>query len=681
MGLAYRFRWLAMILAAVITLAGVAATLFYSFASTASTKTYTYQASSENFPNPERGFFNERVVYYTSNWSGAGGLSTSDLAGIQQSGNRVVLVYYILSNFASTESPEQTCSQPYVADEPLPQDFLAGVNNDLAKIRSAGLKVILRFAYNFDSGLPDAPLCRILGHIAQLGPVLQQNVDVIDLLEAGFVGAWGEWHDSTNGLLTADADGVDQINSASQLIVNELLKVLPQQRMLAMRYPRFTMELDGTTSLTASQAFSGTNQARMGAHDDCFLDGDDEGGTFQESSSATVQSQQTFLQQDNQYVPQVGETCAVAAPNTNCPNALTELAQYHYSALNKDYNTDVLSGWTSQGCISQIQEDLGYRFRLTQSVIPTEIAAGQTLNMSFNVANDGWANLYNPRDLELVLRNQQNSSEQYTVTLNNDPRTWLSGKTTTVNVSVAVPSDMVAGTYNLYLNLPDPASSLHTNPAYSIQLANTGAWDAQTGYNSLQASLQVVATAGITPTVTSTATSVPTPTATPTATSVPTRAPTPTAAANLLVNGSFEARTLAPWYFYVGGSAAGSLALDHTVSKNGHTSAHITVTQRDSTNYWNVELEQPDLSLTQGRTYTISFWAKASQNRPGQVCVQLNAVPWTQYLLRDFALSTTWTKYAYTFTAPTTVADALFDFDLAQSTGSVWLDSVSVVSA
>ncbi len=170
-------------------------------------------------------------------------------------------------------------------------------------------------------------------------------------------------------------------------------------------------------------------------------------------------------------------------------------------------------------------------------------------------------------------------------------------------------------------------------------------------------------------------------TATPTATSVPTPTPTPTTAANLLVNGSFEATTVAPWYFYVGGSAASSLALDHTVSENGHTSAHITVTEGDSTNYWNVELEQPDLGLTQGRTYTISFWAKASQNRPGQVCVQLNAVPWTQYLLRDFALSTTWTKYAYTFTAPTTVADALFDFDLAQSTGSVWLDSVSVVSA
>ncbi len=504
----YRFRGLAIILATVIALAGVAATLFYSFASTASSKTYTYQASNENIPNPERGFFNERIVYYASNWSGAGGLSTGDLAAVQQSGNRVILVYYVLSNFASTESPEQTCSQPYVADKPLPQDFLDGVTNDLSKIRNAGLKVILRFAYNFGSGLPDAPLCRILGHIAQLGPTLQNNVDVIDLLEAGFVGSWGEWHDSTNGLLTADADGVDQINSASQSIVNELLKVLPQQRMLAMRYPRFTMELDGTSPLTTQQAFSGTGQARMGAHNDCFLDGNDEGGTFQESSSATIQGQQTFLQQDNQYVPQVGETCAVASPNTDCPNALTELAQYHYSALNEDYNKDVLSDWTNQNCLSQIQEDLGYRFRLTQSVIPTGIAAGQSLNMSFDVANDGWANLYNSRGLELVLRNQQNSSEQYTITLNNDPRTWLSGKTTTVNVSVAVPSNVVAGTYNLYLNLSDPSSSLHANPAYSIQLANTGVWDAQTGYNSLQASLQVTAATGVTSSTTTGVTAV-----------------------------------------------------------------------------------------------------------------------------------------------------------------------------
>ena len=149
-------------------------------------------------------------------------------------------------------------------------------------------------------------------------------------------------------------------------------------------------------------------------------------------------------------------------------------------------------------------------------------------------------------------------------------------------------------------------------------------------------------------------------------------------ASNLLKNGSFEDTTFSPWSSYVADSAAGSIALDHTVGENGDTSAKITVTQSNRNDYWSVELEQSNLGLTQGRTYTITFWAKASQKRSGQMCVQLNAVPWTQYLLKDFSLTTTWTEYSYTFTSATTVADALFDFDLAESTGTVWFDSVSV---
>ncbi|HTK06751.1 MAG TPA: DUF4832 domain-containing protein [Ktedonobacteraceae bacterium] len=536
----YQSRRLLFLLAIMLVAASSVIVIFstishVSAAADSSTQTITYQGSTQNFPNPERGFSSERIVYYQGNtsgqngWNGQGGLTLSDLQSVKQKGNDVVWVYYVLQNFAGTTTPfETSCPQPYIQndDEPLPQDFLTGVNNDLGKVRQAGLKVVLRFTYNFDESA-DAPLCRILGHIDQIGPILQQNVDIIDFLEAGFVGAWGEWHDSTNGLFTNDADGVGQVNTATKQIIDEELNMLPSQRMILLRYPRHTMELFGTTPLTASNAYNGSDLARIGAHNDCFLDGSGEGGTFQEgnNNAITIQQQQQFWQQDNQYVPQFGETCAVSSPNTDCPNALTELAQYHWSGLNQDYDTDVLNGWGS--CMTQIQEDLGYRFRLTQATIPTSVAAGQTLNMSLNVANDGWANLFNPRDVELILTNQQNSSQQYTVPLNVDPRFWKDQTTTPVNISVQVPSSIPNGTYKLSLNLPDPASGLHDNPAYSIQLANTGVWDATTGYNSLQASLQIAPSSG-TPTSTPTSTSTPTPTPTSTSTSTPTPTPTPT---------------------------------------------------------------------------------------------------------------------------------------------------------
>ena len=44
---------------------------------------------------------------------------------------------------------------------------------------------------------------------------------------------------------------------------------------------------------------------------------------------------------------------------------------------------------------------------------------------------------------------------------------------------------MPNGEYQVLLNLPDPTTSLHNRPEYSIRLANQDVWEASTGYNSL----------------------------------------------------------------------------------------------------------------------------------------------------------------------------------------------------
>lgn len=633
----HRFRWLTLTLAILLVTTSSLVAVFStgSRAATASaTQTITYQGSTQNFPNPERGFSSERILYYNGNtsgqngWSGQGGLTLSDLQSVKQKGNDIVWVYYVLQNFASTVTPfETSCTQPYAQDddEPLPQDFMTGLNSDLSKVRQAGLKIVLRFTYNFGPYMPvppDAPLCRILGHIDQIAPVLQQNTDIIDFIEAGFVGEWGEWHDSTNGLFTNDSEGVGQVNSATTQIIDEELSQFPNQRMILLRYPRHTMELFGTTPLTASNAYNGSNLARIGAHNDCFLDGSDEGGTFQEgaNNTITIQQQQQFWQQDNQYVPQFGETCAVNSPDTDCPNALTELAAYHFSSLNQDYDPDVLNGWSS--CMSQIQEDLGYRFRLTQATIPTSVASGQTLNMSLDVANDGWANLFNPRDVELILTNQQNSAQQYTLPLNVDPRFWKDQTTTAVNISVQVPSSVPNGTYNLSLNLPDPASDLHDNPAYSIQLANTGVWDSTTGFNSLQASLQVGSSSGNTPTPTATTTS----TATPTPTSTPTSGTSYEAEAstNTLAGGA----VVASCNSCSGGKEVGYIGNGGTLTFNG-VSASSTGSYSLTIYYLNGDSgnRNASLSVNSGSTNTLSFSPTGGWNNLSSltITVTLNA--------------------------------------------------------
>jgi hypothetical protein len=191
-----------------------------------------------------------------------------------------------------------------------------------------------------------------------------------------------------------------------------------------------------------------------------------------------------------------------------------------------------------------------------------------------------------------------------------------------------------------------------------------------------------------TPTPGATATtSVPTPTPVPpTATPTPaqpTPAPdTPTpgpTAPNLLQGGSFEnTDTLDPWYFTVNYPAAGNATIDRTTYSSGHASARINVTRADNRNSWNVQFGQSHVAFQKGHTYTITFAAKASANRTGQLDIQLDAYPWTEYLKQNFTLSTNWQQYSYTFTPPTNIANAEFNFNLGQSRGTVWIDNVTV---
>src|SRR5262249_3928699 len=60
----------------------------------------------------------------------------------------------------------------------IPQDYLDRLNAGFDAVRRSGIKTIVRFKYADWLGDADASKERILGHIAQLKPVLQANGDV-----------------------------------------------------------------------------------------------------------------------------------------------------------------------------------------------------------------------------------------------------------------------------------------------------------------------------------------------------------------------------------------------------------------------------------------------------------------------------------------------------------------------
>lgn len=354
--------------------------------------------------------------------------------------------------------------------------FLQDLRDGFDGARAAGIKIILRFKYN-DDYTADAPLPLVLQHIEQLAPIIRDNADVIAVVQGGFVGAHGEWHSSTFDL--------DVNPDARRAIIGALLDAVPASRSVQIRKPEYKYDfLDGT--VTADEAFTASDRARLGHHNDCFLASSSDYGTYESSS------EKELVAADSKFVPMGGETCALHERNT-CENALAEMAQLHWTYLNRDYHQGVIARWVEDNCDGEIRNRLGYRLVAEQVIHSAKVAPGGVLAVQLDLANRGFAAPINERPLELVL---SNGSERHVATLDHDARRLPAGSTTMVAARLRLPAGMAPGTYSLSLRLPDAAPSLADDPRYSIRLANVDAWDDATGDNLLSQAIVVDASMG-----------------------------------------------------------------------------------------------------------------------------------------------------------------------------------------
>ncbi len=412
--------------------------------------------SQLDFPNPERGLYTQFTAQ-----AQADPLILEDLQSLRGENVSLILRMYYLKTFR---------------DKPLSEAQLTIIQNYFAIIREAGVKCILRFAYSQGIGEPDAPIDIVLNHMDQLTPILRANADVIATVQTGFIGAWGEWHASTNNLA--------EPHNAKQ-IVYKWLDVLPSQRTVQLRTPRQKwMILDTKTPLDADSAWANTPAARIGHHNDCFLSSDTDVGTYED-----IETEKTYLHAETRFVPMGGETCAKAA-FSQPDNARKEMANLHFSYLNLGYHPDVINAWRDNGFLDEVKLRLGYRLTLNSIKYNEAATQGQTLPISLSLSNTGFAAPYNPRHVQLILV-AQDSSTHYTTTLPDDPRTWLPDNPITINATLNIPPDANPGKYSLFLALPDPEPTLANRPEYAIRLANPDLWDAKTGQHDLGITIQI----------------------------------------------------------------------------------------------------------------------------------------------------------------------------------------------
>lgn len=448
--------------------------------------TVIYVPTTTLFPNPERGFYHHTETH-SNNYTP---LDLATLQSYRQDENiTLILRVFYLEDFV---------------DEAISLAYLAAMQADFDTVREAGLKTVIRFAYtNPANGWPptppygDATKAQVLAHLEQLRPVLQADSDVIAVVQAGFIGIWGEWYYTDHFVQDpwnpGEVTPEDYANRGQ--VLTTTLDVLPANRMVQLRAPRYKEriipESRNYTPITLAQAHSGTPIARTGHHNDCFLAPFNDGGTY-----ITPTVEYPYLEAETKYVTMGGETCAVNPPRSECPAALEELARFHWSYLNIDYHPDVIDSWNTDGCLDEIKQRLGYRFALTEGTYANEVKLGDGFTIDIELRNDGWAAPFNPRLVELLLRHET-SGVIYKATLPDDPRFWLADDNAvySVNHTICTPAGMPLGDYELLLNLPDPEPLLYWRREYAIRLANALVWEDNTGYNKLLHTITVSGTA------------------------------------------------------------------------------------------------------------------------------------------------------------------------------------------
>lgn len=418
---------------------------------------FSYNNDPSQILNPERGLYCVKAFSKVEK-----AFTASEAATARRKGFTLVLLEFYMKPYLETDIDEA---------------YLQMVADSFQSLRDGGMKCILRFAYTpnqHDSQFdPEEP--QLMRHIAQLKPLFQEYCDVIAVLQAGFVGCWGEWY-YTNHYVQNPVSDEDYL--PRKRVLEALLDALPQRREVSLRTPTFKKRMYGLTaadSLTAQTAHDGSKMSRISGHNDCFGASPDDFGTFRDTDDRLL------WMADTKYQFMGGETCQTSV-YCKCSVSLEDVKNYHWTYLNSEYNQDVLGRWKDEGCYDEIISSLGYRFNFTKNWISKEPKAGEECSVLLRIENQGYAAPVNPRGAELIL--VDGNGVKTVFELGSDPRTWFGGTITAIDTQIQIPA-AAKGHCILYLNLPDPEKNLHDDPRFSIRLANTNVWDDKTGYNKI----------------------------------------------------------------------------------------------------------------------------------------------------------------------------------------------------
>lgn len=388
-------------------------------AATAANVSKTYTEDKNFFANPERGtFFQIEGPDSGYDQQDASWLRAQRING----GHTLARRIFNLRQFRDTNT--------------IATSYLEAVQRDAAAAIEAGIKYVGRPAYNYrDVADSDVPAARMLAHITQLAAAVNPVRHAFAGLEHGWIGKWGELHGSSNFSHEWWASDNGPGNSAwvdrppiTQAILNAFLD-LP----VANRYPRilyYTVNPGGAPRVTQSE--------RLGFVNDSFMQGEDEGGTFQESKHSTPDGRawlRQFVERSGRMVG--GEHVYGGESPAQLAAKYRYFQEQDWSYLNAGYDPRTINIWKAMNhpdggtYWDQIRIKLGARLTLRRASLPSAIVPGQPFNVSLTLDNVGWAAPFRERPALFVLRDRVTGVERgFTLTNNANVRQWTGGEVT-----------------------------------------------------------------------------------------------------------------------------------------------------------------------------------------------------------------------------------------------------------
>ena len=388
----------------------------------------------------------------------------------------------------SGEVSVNDCSSQPAVTGPLTPTMLSDMDANFAAFEGTGVRLLVRFTYNFGPIGPtamDASMALISEHLDQVAPILLKYQDLIFGLEAGFIGTWGEWHDSTNGNDTA---------AAHKAVLDK------ETQYFAGVFPILVRDADALFQYTGSY----TPVAGLGIHDDYYDSGSDDAGTWDPCtgidsscvSTATTPQLESYGVAVSTTTMFVGEFGALAPAQQTCAALDAYSYMYHAQSITLfPYPADVGAELQNEGCALSFYNKVGTRIELQSATISGSAAPGGALNFSATLVNTGYGRVVRARPVTLVLSSGDTVVYQANIPLETlDLRQLQSAATPqpqTFQFSVQLPSSFVVQSdISAALLIPDPAPSLTAQAAYALPLNSVdpngnAVFDPSTGLNAI----------------------------------------------------------------------------------------------------------------------------------------------------------------------------------------------------